>query len=440
MALAVARSVAVRAPTRQSVSGDVQRALRQLLRAQALNATRNVAALRPFAKGEFGRAPAAPSEAHIQAANALICDLRQRLFVAATGLRRQVERGMAQPTPAALERVLVAKEALEHGIKFTEGIWDVYLKLFGQRQTRFGPWLLAADRIALDCYQALYTGLSVPRSVPTPPPFAAMETGPTPSTFRRGIKLSKLGKRANPFPIVQLPYHRLVNPWTLGAVHHEVAHNLQSDLGLWHEVPRRVGLALRRAGLPAEVAGVWQRWHKEIWADLCAILLGGPQIVTSLMDVLARSPRAAQRFNPLGAHPTPYLRTLINTELLRQLDFAREARVFEAVWQRLYPSPQRGNIPGELLKTFPTAKRLVVRTLCFEPYLPLGNKALAEVVRFKPANSAMVREAAQRIAAGNDPGIIPERFLVAAARVALEQGYARPEAIRTNFYHALVRG
>ncbi len=34
-----------------------------------------------------------------------------------------------------------------------------------------------------------------------------MATGFTPATYRRGVPLTRLGRRANPFPIVQLPYH-----------------------------------------------------------------------------------------------------------------------------------------------------------------------------------------------------------------------------------------
>ena len=39
-----------------------------------------------------------------------------------------------------------------------------------------------------------------------------------------------------------------------------------------------------------------------------------------------------------------------------------------------------------------------------------------------------------------DPGIIPERFLIGAARFALNQRVARPGVITTNFYKALASG
>ena len=56
--------------------------------------------------------------------------------------------------------------------------------------------------------------------MPAPGPYSFLATGFAPATFRRGVPLRRIGRLPNPFPLVQLPYHRLVNPWTLGAVLH----------------------------------------------------------------------------------------------------------------------------------------------------------------------------------------------------------------------------
>jgi hypothetical protein len=64
---------------------------------------------------------------------------------------------------------------------------------------------------------------------------------------------------------------------------------------------------------------------------------------------------------------------------------------------------------------------------------------LAEVASFAPKDQVMVRQAAGRLAAGTDPGIIPERFLIGATRFALDNGLARPGIISQNFYKALAR-
>lgn len=412
--------------------------LARFLRAQVVNTERDLDSLRPFGSTEFGEDAASPSAAHIQEVNKLIGRLRERLAQRTDAVQREAESSAAAPSTEQLHGLLQQKQAALSSIKLLERIWDYYLELFGQRQTRFGNMLLGLDRMSLDCYQAVYTGLGRARSIPAPPPLTYMETGFTPSTFRRGVKMSRLGKNMNPFPIVQLPYHRLVNPWTLGAVHHEVAHNIQSDLGLWQEVPRQIVRRLREAGAPPSVARTWGRWHKETWADLSGTLLGGPGIVTSLLDVLARSPQSTLRFNPGAVHPTPYLRTLISTELLRRMGFEREAGAVEGLWRRLYPSPGR-TIPDAMLQTFPHANALVVDTICYQPYAQLGGKSLADVFSFNANHQQMTSEAAHRMARGVDPGIIPARFLVGAARHALDERLAPPRQIAKNFYAALKR-
>jgi len=266
-----------------------------------------------------------------------------------------------------------------------------------------------------------------------------MRTGFAPATIRRGIALQKLGRQFNPFPLVQLPYHRLVNPWTLGAMMHEVSHNLHTELGLSKAIPRAVALRLLKARMGRPVAAVWTRWNREMFADMSALLLGGPEVLGSLMDVVGRAPSLVFGFNPDGVHPTPYLRTLISVELLRRMGFAEEAEQYRRAWTRIYPNPRTGNIPEAILKTFPEACALAVDAMCFQPYKTLGNKSLAQVVRFQKRDQAIVEEAARRLAAGVDPGIVPERYLVGASRVALNRRLARPGVIMRNFYQEIVR-
>jgi hypothetical protein len=81
----------------------------------------------------------------------------------------------------------------------------------------------------------------------------------------------------------------------------------------------------------------------------------------------------------------------------------------------------------------------VVDTVCFQPYPTLGNKSLSQVIRFQAKEQQMIEEAARRVAAGIDPGIIPERFLIGAARFALDHRLARPGVITENFYKDLAR-
>ena len=426
------------AAAERGLSSD--RVLLPWITTQAVNVTRHAAALRPFRRDEFGTGAAAPTPGHIEAVNGLMAKLRGGLLQYAKAASASARRAVDEPATGRLQALVNRKERAHDWVRAVEKIWDFYLELFGQRQSRYANWLLSCDRIALDCYRAAYLGIGVARSIPAPPPFSYMRTGFSPATFRRGILLTKLGKQMNPFPLVELPYHRLVNPWTLGAVLHEVSHNLQTDLGLSKDIPRGIALTLMKAGLPKQVAFVWTRWNREMFADMSALLLGGPEVAGSLMDVIARGTRTVTAFNPRGPHPTPYLRMLNTVELLRRMRFEKEAELYRGAWKRIYPTAATGSIPRGMLRTFPKACALAVDTMCFQPYPSLGNRSLAQVIAFGRKEQQMIEEAARRLAAGVDPGIIPERFVIGAARIALTRRLARPGVITRNFYKALASG
>jgi hypothetical protein len=413
--------------------------LRHWLRGQSVNVARHAEALRPFRREEFGTEPEIPSEGHIAAVNRLMDSLRRRLQARAGGVARAVDLAIRSPRSRNLQVVVRRKESAHNWVGRVERIWDFYFELFGQRQSEVGGWLLGCDRIALDCYQAAFLNVGQAKSIPAPPPLSYMRTGFSPATFRRGIPLRRLGRQLNPFPLVQLPYHRLVNPWTLGAVLHEVSHNLHNELGLARAVPLRIGRRLLAAGVPRSVVMVWVRWNRETFADLSGLLLGGPAVVGSLMDVVGRSPEAVLAYDPRGPHPTPYLRVLLSIELLRRMGFADLAKQYRRAWTRIYPDPRAGTIPSALLTDFPATMARVVDAVCYRPFPQLGNKALSEVLQFSPKEQQIVEEAGQRLAAGIDPGVVPERFLIGASRLAFERRMASPETITRNFYNQLAR-
>src|SRR5262249_57100915 len=111
-----------------------------------------------------------------------------------------------------------------------------------------------------------------------------------------------------------------------------------------------------------ELVRIWARWHKETWADLCGLLLGGPSVVATQMDVVGRSPASALQFNPADVHPTPYLRVLISLDLLRRMGFAKEAEGFRRSWMHIYPNPTAGTIPDAMRPKFPQDRPLGVET------------------------------------------------------------------------------
>ncbi len=418
---------------------EVEPQLKPWLRVQAINVGRHWQALRPFETTEFGTDAASPTEAHIEAANTLIRGLRTRLMTDTRKVRSDCRLAMNSPTPQNLARALASKEHAHRMTLATEKIWDFYFELFGQRQSKFSDMLLGCDRIALDCYQVAFTNLAEPKSVPAPPPFTYVRTGFSPATYKRGIPLTKLGRQINPFALIQLPVHRMANPWALGAILHEVSHNLQNDLDLERIIPRQVGRDLLKAGIQRDVAMIWVNWNRETFADLCGLLLGGPEIVPSLMDVVGRSVRSTFVMVVGKPHPVPYLRTLLSIELLRRMGFEEEARRYKSAWLKLYPNPRAGSIPVQVLDTAEIAIPIVVQAMIYTRFAELGGKSLSEIIRFDHTHQAMVEEAAVRFSKGMDPGVVPARFLIGATRFALNRRLASPETITQRFYAELAR-
>jgi hypothetical protein len=427
-------------PLRGAVTADEARLLDNWLAIQGLNLQRHARSLRPFAKDEFGSGPQAPSEGHIDAVNRFIDSLRLKLVEAARWVDAAAAAARREPTTARLHTLLERKQKVGNRVTYVEGVWDFYYDLFAQRLSGFGERLRAVDRIAANCYEDVYVGLGTAQPTPSLLPFSYANSGFSPATYRRGVPLRRLRYHPNLFPLIMLPQHRLDNVWALSSVLHEVSHNLQADLGLWEAVPARIYRRLTDEGrIPGDVARMWARWHKEMMADMFALLLGGPAAIESLMDVVGRAPAETMRYSPLGVHPTPYLRTLINLALLRCMGFSELAADLERVWRRMYPQVSSADIPLPILKSFAPAATLAVDTMVYQPYKQLGGKSLAQVIQFGSQQMAMVELAGKRLAAGQDPGTIPLRFMIGAARFALDQRLAQPQAITDNFYRMLGR-
>lgn len=407
------------------------------VRAQVVNAVRHLNQLAPFTSDTYGTGMARPKEANIQAANKLLTQERNSQLSKVRTLRDLAKQALADPATQTLSRFAAQKDKVESGTRATEAIWHFYDDLFSQRSGPMADRLAAMDRIAADCYQSCYMGLGRARSLPTPPPMSFMEPASGPATYRRGVTVPKLARRKNPFPLVRLPFHRLNAPWSLGAVPHEIGHNVHADLDLWTTTPRLIRERLASLDMPSSVQAVWARWHKEIYADLLGVLLIGPYYVESLMDVVGKSPSRVAQFNPDGVHPTSYLRPMISTALLRRIGFEDRARRYDRGWKSLYATSVGTAIPQDMRRTFVTACKAVVDVLCFKQMSAYGGKALVEVTRFRPQDMLTVREAAERLAQGTNPGIAPERFFICAAREALDRKLASPDQITRNFYTTL---
>jgi hypothetical protein len=407
---------------------------------QGINLMRHARSLRPFAKDEFGTGPAAPSESHIDAVNRFLDSLRAQLIESARWVEAAAQAARREPIGPRLQVLLERKQKVGGRVLYVEGIWDFYFDLFVQRLSSFGERLRAVDRIGANCYEDIYVGLGTAQPTPALLPFSYANSGFGPATYRRGVPMKRLRFQPNLFPLITIPQHRLDNVWALSSVLHEVSHNLQADLGLWDVMPGLIHRRLTTEGnLPDEIGQVWARWHKEMMADMFALLLGGPAAVESLMDVVGRAPASTVKFSPMGVHPTPYLRVLISLALLRRLGFEHMASDLQRVWCRMYPRLGPDDIPAAILKTFQPAVELAVDTMVFRPHRQLAGKSLAQLLEFGPRQLGLMEQAGQRLASGQDPGTVPLRFMVGAARFALDHRLAHPQTITENFYRMLGR-
>ncbi len=407
---------------------------------QGINLIRQAKSIRPFLKDEFGVGAYAPSEAHIDAVNRFIDQFRNKVIEQARWVEAAATQARQEPRSDRLAVLLERKHQVALRVLYIEGIWDFYFDLFSQRLSSFGERLRAVDRIAANCYEDVYLSLGTARPTPSLLPFSYAQSGFSPLTIRRGVPMAKLRYHSNLFPLIMLPQHRLDNVWALSSVLHEVSHNLQADLGLWEEMPKLIYQRLVTEGkLQPATAQVWARWNKEIMADMFALLLGGPGALESLMDVVGLPARTTTRFIPMAAHPTPYLRVLINLILLRRMGIHTLANDLEAVWKRLYPKVSTDTIPPSVLKQFAPAAEMVVDTMVFQRFKQFGDKSMAELIPFGVSQMAMIEYASECFSTGRDPGTIPPRFMIGAARLALDRRLATPQSITDHFYRTLGR-
>jgi hypothetical protein len=365
--------------------------------------------------------PFAPSAEHFLAANRRLAQIERSAAARFQHLERSF-RGVP------VERALIDTALVERELDRARRAYGLFFEVFGQRGTTFAPALAAHDAIAADCYSAVRTGAPRIFAGPILKPLCYMEHGYSPATMRRGVTLSRLLGEPNPFPIIRIPWDR-EHPWDAVFLH-EVAHNLQADLKIWQEnqqaVRRRV-LSIAGDRISASVYGLW---HKEIFADLAAMLLGGPAAAWGMALFLAHPSPRALTFRPGSAHPVAYLRVLLLVEMLRRMRFPNEAARLERVWTTLY-DPARGHrLPAPLLQGAKRTIPEVVDEIAFQTRRNLAHRALADIIAFTSADEARIRRAASRLEGPEGASVeLPARFMLSAASYALARGRMAPAVL-----------
>ncbi|CAI8756328.1 hypothetical protein [Methylocaldum szegediense] len=365
----------------------------------------------------------APSTAHFRAAN-------RRLATIDAEVERRLSHLQETWRSVPMQRVLIDIALVEREIDRARRAFGLFFEIFSQRGSMFAPALAAHDVIAADCYRAVREAAPYIFRGPLLKPLCYMEHGFSPATMRRGVQLNRLLGEPNPFPIVRIPWDR-DNPWQAVFLH-EVAHNLQADLGIWQENRQAVIRRLLRSSGDPGITRIYGRWHKEIFADLAAILLGGPSAAFGMANFLAHPAPRTLTYRPGGAHPTAYLRIHILAEMLRRLGFRKDGELLRAIWKRLYDPRRFHRLPVRLLATSEQLIPHVVDEIAFQTRRNLAQRALVDVIPFRPEDERAIRDGVRVLVQGSVPQDLAPRHLVSAASYALAQGRIAPDTLATR--------
>ena len=420
------------APTRTRAPARAQGTLAPWLRAQALNLRRHAAALGPLRREEFEAGRATVTEGHIRATNALMTALRRELLAVTAELPHRIGARRRAPRPSSSGWSSRRRAATT--LCWIERVWDFYFELFSQRQSQFGPWLLACDRIALDCYQAAYTrhrgGAAGPGAG------AVLRTcAPASRRPRSGAGCRCAGSAAfEPVP---------ADPAALSPARQSVDARRGAARGLPQppERPRaRASRAasdratLAREGLPPVASRTWHALEPRDLRRPRRLLLGGPAVV-ALADGRGRT-RARTVVDYLGAGRTRRRGCGCSSRSSCCGAWASSARPSSAIagpWLRLYPDRRSGGSRARSCGPRRGRHRRGGRHDLL-PAVPEPRRPAAR--RRRSASSPRTRRRSRRGRAAAGRGHRPGRRPAALSdrrrpRVALDRRYARPASSPT---------
>lgn len=196
-------------------------------------------------------------------------------------------------------------------------LWGIYRTWFAQRFVDpFRDYLRATDGIAHDCYRAVVDrldALRIDRNNLRSYPITAFDGRyESPYTMTRGVRLRPTLLQSLPVPMVAVPWNMQTMVWNCLAIHHEVGHDLDKDLGNpSSEIAEHLRQKLVAKRTVEMRVQAWQRWSKEIVADYFGVILGGPAFLGFMATYLARHPHEVLDFREDAVHPVPYLRILL---------------------------------------------------------------------------------------------------------------------------------
>src|SRR5262245_44615669 len=218
----------------------------------------------------------------------------------------------ALPQPPAIDAFADAEAALIVEMTGAQELWHLFRHMLEQLDDPFvATPLKAALRVAGDAYTV---GIRTARALDAIEPhhfreipLVYLEAAESPATAGREARVAALSTAVRqwrnlklPLPIVILPADYARAFWTFCALHHEIGHTIEQDLGLLREIRGSLPEVV-----PANQESYWRRWCAEILADTLGIMLGGVGFALSL-GTLALMLGPATRYKDLdeeAEHP-----------------------------------------------------------------------------------------------------------------------------------------
>ena len=288
--------------------------------------------------------------------------------------------------------------------------------------------LWVADTVAWDCHRpvldrAVQFGIVNPNEL-REPPLVYCSAEYSPATWVRGSRPNDgrdyhLGEARLPIPAIEIPWAHLGSAWEFLALHHEVGHDIEADLRLRPALVNSLLERLAQERVPLERRTVWEKWAGEVFADLCALQLGGPAFTEVLMHLLVLPEREVKSFRHDDPHPTPYTRILLNAAYIRTLGSAsllqEHAAKIEMRWKALYGEDSGNPDLDDFQKDFPC----VFQALMEAQLHVLKGRSVRELIPFGDADDGRIRAAVKFFRTGmNRPSQLRPRYAVSAAGLA----------------------
>ena len=195
--------------------------------------------------------------------------------------------------------------------------------------------LLAADEVVWSCWKTAFTTLggTMP-AAPIPylaPQFSASATPRTspPPDLRPGLDdLLRRHIEQLPVAVIGLPPVCSRRPWWIILSAHEAGHHVQFELPyLEDSTQQQVVAAAYGVGGDVELAEAWRPWCRELFADVCSVLLTGPAAIWAVGELEMRTSPGLRKSASAG-YPPPLVRMSVLQTLAAQASIPAGSRAF----------------------------------------------------------------------------------------------------------------